>query len=75
MKSVAKSKTMIFSTVLAVLGIIEQNLGMFQHVIGPQWYGISLIAIGAVTATLRLLTKEPIKLKAGQEDEDEHTRL
>ena len=78
MKSIGKSKTIIFAFLLAVFGAIETSFHVFEHLIGPEWYGVAFAVVGAIVAGLRVITKEPVKLKDddnGDGDGDEHARL
>lgn len=60
MLQVIKSKTMLFSFLLALFGLIEQNTGVFIEVIGPDNFGLFTVGISFVVAILRVLTKESL---------------
>lgn len=62
MEKYAKSKTLLFSAVLAVLGVLELNLGLLENLLGD-WYGVVFILISAVTAVIRVMTLVPISDK------------
>ena len=55
-----KSKTMWFALALVVLGVIYDNFSYIQNIIGPDYYGISYMAIGVVVAVLRFVTTQPL---------------
>lgn len=52
----ARSKTMWFSLLLVIFGVLEANLALFQSVIPPQYWGLVVTGIGIVTAVLRWIT-------------------
>lgn len=58
-----KSKTLIFSYLLAMLGVVELQFGTVRHLIPPDYQGLVLIGIGMVTAVLRLATTQPLQNK------------
>ena len=57
-----KSKTINFSLILAVLGVVEMNLPMVKDMLGD-YYGISFMVIAAIVAGLRVVTKAPLSDK------------
>lgn len=57
-----KSKTILFSAILAVMGVLELNLGLLEGMFGD-WYGVVFIFISAITAFLRVMTVVPISDK------------
>ena len=57
-----KSKTILFSAILAVMGVLELNLGLLEGLFGD-WYGVVFILISATTAFLRVMTVVPISDK------------
>lgn len=63
LKQIMKSKTMLFSIALAVLGVIELNMSLLSTYMSQEVYGIFVIVIGAITAVLRLLTTTSIEDK------------
>jgi len=58
-----RSKTMWFSLALAVFGVLEASTSYFQNLIGPEYFGFFVVAIGGVTAILRVLTTLPLDEK------------
>jgi hypothetical protein len=56
LKKILKSKTMLFSLLLVVFGVVEANLALFQSFIPPQYWGLVVTGIGIVTAVLRFVT-------------------
>lgn len=56
LKKIFKSKTMMFSMLLIVLGQIEANLSLFQSLIAPQYWGFVVTGIGIISAVLRTVT-------------------
>lgn len=60
MRKATKSKTMWFSFLLVVLGVVYDNFSYVQNIIDPRFYGISLIIIGAIVAILRFITTMPL---------------
>lgn len=57
---ILKSKTMMFSLLLVVFGVIETNLPLFQSLVPPQYWGLLVSGIGIVTAVLRFVTTTSI---------------
>jgi hypothetical protein len=51
-----RSKTMLFSLLLVILGAIEASIGLMQSIIPPQYYGLVVMGIGIVTGVLRWIT-------------------
>lgn len=60
MRRAARSKTMWFSFLLVVLGVVYDNFSYVQNIIDPRFYGISLIVIGILVAVLRFVTTMPL---------------
>lgn len=58
-----KSKTIWFSIILAVAGIIEQSQGLVTQLVGPQNSGLIIMAISIVVAVLRVMTTQPLSDK------------
>lgn len=52
---------MWFSLALVIFGALFDNFSYVQNLIDPQYYGVSLIAIGIIVAVLRFITTEPIE--------------
>lgn len=57
-----KSKTINFAALLAAFGVIETQLPQIQDSLGD-YYGFILIAVGAIVASLRVVTKVPLSDK------------
>ena len=58
-----KSRTILFATALAVLGVVEANVGVFQQYMTPQTFGVFSVAVGVIVAVLRVLTTVPLSEK------------
>lgn len=58
-----KSKTIMFSLLLAVLGAIQATMGVFSSILTPDAYGLLTVAIGAIVALLRAITTLPLDKK------------
>lgn len=58
-----KSKTIRFSILLAMLGVVEANVGVFQQYMTPQTFGAFSVAVGVIVAVLRVLTTAPLSEK------------
>lgn len=58
-----KSKTIWFSILLAVLGVVEANVGVLQQYMTPQAFGIFSVVVGVIIAVLRVLTTLPLSEK------------
>ena len=56
-----KSKTLVFSTALTILGLAQGSIGVFNLSAMQQSY--ALMAIGVVSAVLRFLTTAPLTEK------------
>jgi hypothetical protein len=57
-----KSKTMVFNILIAVLSIVELNIGLFQAVLGD-YYGIIFMLVAIINVILRTVTTQPISEK------------
>jgi hypothetical protein len=57
-----KSKTMVFNILIAVLSIVELNIGLFQAVLGD-YYGIIFMLVAIINVILRTVTTKPISEK------------
>ena len=51
-----KSKTMLFSLALAILGTLQASIGIFTAYLTPQAMGVVTMIIGMAVAVLRVLT-------------------
>lgn len=58
------SKTMWFSLILAILGIVEQYQGLLSQYIGEDKMGVILLVVGAISAALRTVTSTSLSEKA-----------
>jgi len=58
-----KSKTIIFSIILASLGAIQASLELFNAVLSPAAYGLITMVVGAIVAALRIITTVPLDRK------------
>ena len=63
MRGVTKSKTMWFSGLLVVFGILEMKLPEVRELIPPVYYGVSNVLIGVITALLRWVTTTSLEEK------------
>lgn len=63
LKKLWRSKTIRFSLILAVLGVIEMNLNFLAQYMSAGVFGWVTIAIGAIVAILRVITTLPIDEK------------
>lgn len=63
-KAIPSSKTMWFSFLLALLGLVEQYSSLLSSLIGEGRTGQVLLVISAITAVLRVLTNQPLQDKA-----------
>jgi hypothetical protein len=63
MLQVVKSKTMVFSFLLALFGLIEQNTKLFIEIIGPDNFGLFTVGVSFIVAILRVATKEALSEK------------
>lgn len=59
----AKSRTMWFAFLLAVLGAAMEFFPYLQSFLDPRFYGISFFIIGIVVAILRFVTTQPMSDK------------
>jgi hypothetical protein len=58
-----KSKTIWFSIILAVCGVLEQSQGALTALIGASNTGFLLLIVSMVMAYLRILTTQPLSEK------------
>jgi hypothetical protein len=58
-----KSKTIWFSMILAVCGVLEQSQGALTGLIGASNTGFLLLIVSMVTAYLRTLTTQSLSDK------------
>lgn len=62
-KRVFKSKTMWFSILLAIGGILEQQQQVITDLAGQKNVGWIMMVISMVVAVLRIVTTKPLKEK------------
>jgi len=60
---IIKSKTMIFSMVLAVIGVLQASTDFLSTVMSPHAFGYLTLVSGIVAAVLRVLTTQPLEDK------------
>ena len=58
-----KSKTLWFAFALAILGVLEMNLGIFEPYMTRTWFGVFTLLVGMAVALLRVLTTMPLEEK------------
>ena len=58
-----KSKTILFSIVVAVLGVLEQYQSVLSAAFGPENSGLMMLGISVITAGLRTVTTTPLSQK------------
>ncbi len=63
LKKAAKSKTMLFATLLTIFGTIEATLGLFQGFLGA-YYPHAVAVVGLIMAILRAVTTDSIADKS-----------
>ena len=54
-----KSETYWFNIFLAIIGILETNIGLLKSILGDN-YGVAVILIGIAGVMLRNTTTQPI---------------
>ena len=62
-QKILKSKTLMFSLALAILGVIEASFQVFAPFMSPAIYGFVLMAISITVAVLRIVTTLPLNEK------------
>ena len=63
MMNYLKSKTIWFSVLIAVGGILEQSHAVMSQLVGPANTGLVMLVISAGVAILRIITTQPINQK------------
>lgn len=63
LRKALKSKTIWFSIILAIFGVLEASTQYFQDFIQPQYFGFFVVGIGMITAILRVVTTLPLDEK------------
>lgn len=59
----AKSKTLWFSVLLAIGGVLEQSQSLVTHLVGADNAGFVMIGISVIVAVLRVITTQPLSAK------------
>lgn len=59
-----KSKTLAFSVLLAVLGVVEQSGGLVTQIVGASNVGAVMLAISIAVAVLRIYTTQSLSEKS-----------
>lgn len=62
-QKILKSKTLMFSLALAILGVIEASFQVFAPYMSPALYGFVLMGISITVAVLRIVTTLPLDQK------------
>lgn len=60
---VAKSKTMWFAYLLAVLGVVETQYKLIESFVPEEYRGLVYVAIASVVAALRIVTTQALTEK------------
>ena len=55
-----KSKTLWFAAALALFGVVETQIGVFQQFIGDKYFGLFTMGVSLVVAWLRFVTTQPV---------------
>lgn len=63
MTRMARSKTLLFSMLLAILGVLQASLDVFTPYLTPQAMGFVTLAIGIAVAVLRVITTQSLSDK------------
>ena len=58
-----KSKTMLFSLLLAALGAVQASWGIVDDYLSPRASGVAAMAIAVLVALLRVVTTKPLDEK------------
>ena len=58
-----KSKTMMFSLLLAALGAVQASWGIVDDYLSPRASGVAAMAIAVLVALLRVVTTKPLDEK------------
>ena len=61
--AIRRSKTLLFSVALAVLGVLEQSKGVLEPIL-KEYAGLAFIAIAVLIAVLRILTTQSLADKS-----------
>lgn len=63
LKTVLKSRTMLFALALALFGVLETQIHLFSQFMSPEAFGIFNIVVAIAVAILRVITTVPISQK------------
>jgi len=63
MRGALKSKTMWFSALIAVFGVLEMQSELVRQVVGPDKFGAVMLGISMIGAVLRVVTTKPLSEK------------
>lgn len=55
-----KSRTIMFSALLAALSVLELNMHILQRYLSPDHFGAVTLAVAIIVAVLRAATTEPL---------------
>ena len=56
LQRIIRSKTMIFSLLLAIFGVLQASQNVFSSFLTPKSFGLVTVAIGVIVAALRVVT-------------------
>lgn len=60
MQQIFRSKTMMFSLLLAILSSLQASVGLFTPYLTPQQMGMVGLLISTIVALLRVVTTQPL---------------
>ena len=60
---IVKSKTMIFSIVLAMIGALQASTDFLSTILSPHAFGYFTLASGVIAGILRVVTTQPLSEK------------
>ncbi len=63
MRKLIKSRTLLFAFALAMFGVVESQVGVFQKYIGEEHFGLFTLGVSLVVAWLRFLTTTAVDEK------------
>jgi len=63
-KAFYKSKTIIFSILVAIFGVLQMNLDILKGLMTDKMYGIAFIVISVIVAVLRAITTTAVVVSA-----------
>ena len=62
-RAAAKSRTIWFAFALAMFGVVESQVAVFQRYVGEEHFGLFTLGVSLVVAWLRFITTQPIDEK------------